>query len=170
MYFLFLFKNCLIWLEFTEVCFQDSNKQVSIESDHEQATSHYSKECLVYLSIDMTLGLEEWDRFICSYVPRLIHSTLMSMGLIPNTQNCGFRMRRECREPFPRHRLQKKPLVNDPGMHHGMCVTHVPWCMSGSLTRGGGEKIPAFPVHAQPAISRSWQEAHCMWSSHAQYW
>ena len=22
----------------------------------------------------------------------------------------------------------------------GTCVTHVPWCMSGSLTRGGGEK------------------------------
>ena len=41
---------------------------------------------------------------------------------------------------FPRHRLQRKPLVSDPGMHHGTCVTHVPWCMSGSLTRGGGEK------------------------------
>ena len=24
-------------------------------------------------------------------------------------------------------------------MHHGTCVTHMPWCMSGSLTRGGGE-------------------------------
>ena len=35
---------------------------------------------------------------------------------------------------FPRHRLQRKPLVSDPGMHHGTCVTHVPWCMSGSLT------------------------------------
>ena len=33
-----------------------------------------------------------------------------------------------------------KPLVSDPGMHHGTCVTHVSWCMSGSLTRGGGEK------------------------------
>ena len=26
---------------------------------------------------------------------------------------------------FPRHRLQRKPLVSDPGMHHGTCVTHV---------------------------------------------
>ena len=26
------------------------------------------------------------------------------------------------------------PRVNDPGMHHGTCVTHVPWCMPGSLT------------------------------------
>ena len=28
------------------------------------------------------------------------------------------------------------PRVSDPGMHHGTCVTHVPWCMSGSLTSG----------------------------------
>ena len=42
-------------------------------------------------------------------------------------------MRREYRERFPRHRLQKKPLVSDPDMHHGMCVT---------LTRGGGENVP----------------------------
>ena len=39
-----------------------------------------------------------------------------------------------CRERFPHHRLQKKPLVSDPGMHHGTCVTYAPWCMSGSLT------------------------------------
>ena len=49
-------------------------------------------------------------------------------------------MRRECREC--RHRLQRKPLVSDPCMHHGTCVTHVPCCMSGSLIRGGGESIP----------------------------
>ena len=30
------------------------------------------------------------------------------------------------------------PLLggSDPDMHHGTCVTHVPWCMSGSLTSG----------------------------------
>ena len=37
---------------------------------------------------------------------------------------------------FPRRRFQRKLLVSDPGMHHGTCVTHVPWCMSGSLTCG----------------------------------
>ena len=26
--------------------------------------------------------------------------------------------------------------VSDPDMHHGMCVTHVPWCMLGLLTSG----------------------------------
>ena len=28
------------------------------------------------------------------------------------------------------------PLVSDPDMHQGTCVTHVPWCMPGSLTSG----------------------------------
>ena len=32
-------------------------------------------------------------------------------------------MRRECRERFPCHHLQRKPRVSDPGMHHGTCVT-----------------------------------------------
>ena len=28
------------------------------------------------------------------------------------------------------------PRYSDPDMHHGTCVTHVPWSMSGSLTSG----------------------------------
>ena len=60
------------------------------------------------------------------------------MGLLPDTQNRELRMCQECREHFPRHRLQRKPLVSDPGMHQGTCGTHVPWCMSGSLNHGGG--------------------------------
>ena len=66
-------------------------------------------------------------------------------GLLSDTHNYGLRMRRECRECFPRPRLQRKPLVNDLAMHHGTCVTHVPWCMSGSLTRGGGGNVPGIP-------------------------
>ena len=54
-------------------------------------------------------------------------------------------MRRECRECFPRHRLQRKPLVSDHDMHHGTCVAYVPWCMSGSLIHGGGENVPGIP-------------------------
>ena len=58
---------------------------------------------------------------------------------------CGLRMRRECRERFLRHRLQRNWLVSDPGMHHGTCVTHVPWFMPGSPARGGGENVPGIP-------------------------
>ena len=28
------------------------------------------------------------------------------------------------------------PRVSDPNMHHGTCMTYVPWCMPGSLTSG----------------------------------
>ena len=37
-------------------------------------------------------------------------------------ENCGLRVRQECREHFSHHRLQRKPLVSDPSMHHGTCV------------------------------------------------
>ena len=68
-----------------------------------------------------------------------------SMGLLPDTYNCGLCIRRECPGRFPRHRLQRKPLVSDPGMHHDTCVMHVPWCMSGSLTSGEGENVHGIP-------------------------
>ena len=61
---------------------------------------------------------------------------------------------------FPRRRFQRKPLVSDPGMHHGTCVTHVPWCMSRSLTCGDGENVPGIPGACAPTILRIWQEAH----------
>ena len=67
------------------------------------------------------------------------------MGLLPDTLNRRLCMRPEYRERFLRHRLPKKITSYDPGMHHGTCVVHVPWCMSGSLTRGDGEKIPGIP-------------------------
>ena len=87
--------------------------------------------------------------FCCGMVPtsfsHIFPANFKRMGLLPDTPNCGLRMRSECRERFPRHRCQRKPLVSDPGMHHGTCVTHVPWCMSGSQTRGGGENVPGIP-------------------------
>ena len=67
------------------------------------------------------------------------------MGLLPNMLNYGLSMHWECWERFPRHWLQMKPLLSDPGMHHGTCVSYVPWCMSGSLTRGGGGNVPGTP-------------------------
>ena len=32
--------------------------------------------------------------------------------------------------------FSQPPRVSDPDMHHGTCVTHVPWYMPGSLTSG----------------------------------
>ena len=58
-------------------------------------------------------------------------------------------------------------------MHHGTCVTHLPSCMSGSLTCGGGENFPEIPGACAPAILRIWQEAHWKYSEprqHCIYW
>ena len=57
--------------------------------------------------------------------------------------------------------FNKKPQVSAPGIYHDTYVKNVPWCISGSLSRGGGETFLAFPAHAQPAILHIWQEAHC---------
>ena len=54
-------------------------------------------------------------------------------------------MHRECRKCFLLRRLQSKPLVSHPRMYHGTCVTHVPWCLSGSLNHSGGENVPDIP-------------------------
>ena len=70
---------------------------------------------------------------------------LCTMNLWPDTYKCGLHMRRECRERFLCHKLQRKPLVSDPGMHHGTCFMHVSLYMSGSLTRGGGENFSGIP-------------------------
>ena len=68
-------------------------------------------------------------------------------------------MCRECREPFHRHQLQRKPLVSDPGMHRGTCVTHVPWCMPGSLTRRSVENVPGILGACATRNFSIWQEA-----------
>ena len=57
--------------------------------------------------------------------------TCVSYGPLARYVKLGLRMRRECRELFPRHRG-----FCNPDMHHGTCVTHVPWCIPGSLTIG----------------------------------
>ena len=35
--------------------------------------------------------------------------------------------------------------VSDPDMHHGTCVTHVPWCMPDALKSAVGENVPGIP-------------------------
>ena len=54
-------------------------------------------------------------------------------------------------------------------MHHGTCVTHVPWCMSGSLTCGDRNNVPGIPGTCALAILRIWQEAH-VWFCTARFY
>ena len=68
------------------------------------------------------------------------------MGLLPDTQKLRVMQVPGMSETFSPPPTSKKPLVIDPGMNHDKGVTHVPWCMSGSLPRGGGENVPGIPV------------------------
>ena len=62
--------------------------------------------------------------------------------------------------PFIGSRL----LISDPGIHHGTCVTHVPWCISGSLTRGGEENVPGIPGAC--ATRNIMYLVRCPWPTH----
>ena len=106
---------------------------------HPCVTARFSPQRPVVCSFDLLLAETR-----CGTRSRCA-ANLSTMGLLPDTQNCGLRMRRECRERFTHHPPQRNRLVSDPDMHHGTCVTHVPWCMSGSLARGGGENVPSMP-------------------------
>ena len=86
---------------------------------------------------------------------------LRTMGLLPDTRNCGLRMRRECRERFPHHRLQRKPLVSDPDIHQGTCVTHVG--ISNQRWRENAPGIPsACATHNFAYLARG-PCIHCVW-------
>ena len=50
--------------------------------------------------------------------------------------SCKIRKSRDTHAPGMPGTFSSSPRVGDPGMHHGTCVTHVPWCMPGSLTSG----------------------------------
>ena len=61
------------------------------------------------------------------------------------------------------------PCVSDPDMHHVTCVTHVPWCMPGSLTsgflwsRGAGKMFPAFLAPIIDLVCQKCSEPSTVW-------
>ena len=74
-----------------------------------------------------------------------IHIKRAVMGLLPDMENCGLRMRRECRERFPRHY----------GLAIPTCITARAWrtCRDAYRDRlpavsfevRGGENVPGIP-------------------------
>ena len=115
------------------------------------------------LVMDAWFGLHLARNLLEGQVARIV---LMSPGFpvsngpLARYVNCGLRLRRECWECLPSHRV-----FAIPDMHHGTCVTHVSWFMPGSLTSGflwnrWWGKFPAFPVHVQPTILSISKEAY----------
>ena len=99
-------------------------------------------------------------RFVCFVDLLILCSTKVHAYL--SWASCQIRKIAGAHAPGMPGTFSPSPQVSDPDMHHGTCVTHVPWCMPGSLTNGflwnrrRGKTFPAFPAHAQPAILRIW--------------
>ena len=84
------------------------------------------------------------------------------IGLLPDTQNCGLRMRREYREYFPRHR----GLVIPRRTCHDACRDR--WLVV-FFEVAAGKTFPAFTAHAQSVILRIWYEVHGV-EDNGQHW
>ena len=94
--------------------------------------------------------------YICTYIPWNIHNRMHSIWHIHNRMYTVYPMKytqphsisygplaryvkllsRVAYAPGMPGTFSPPPRVSDPDIHHGTCVTHVPWCMSGSLTSG----------------------------------
>ena len=66
-------------------------------------------------------------------------------GLLPDTLIVGCACPGNAVNVFPAIDFKEKTRVSDPDMHHVTCVTHMPWFMSGLLTRGDWENVPGIP-------------------------
>ena len=116
--------------------------------DLEKAFDHVPQKVLWWAM--RKVGVEEW-------IVRLVQAMYNNAWT-----SCQIREIAGAHAPGMPGTFSPSPQVSDPDMHHGTCVTHVPWCMPGSLTSGfiwnrrRGKTFPAFPAHAQPAILRIW--------------
>ena len=91
-----------------------------------QATASLRSDSIVVAPIRQIISSESGESHVSiKSLNYLVHvsSGESSHNSISNLET--FPYHRECREPFPHHRLQRKSLVSDPSMHHGRCITHV---------------------------------------------
>ena len=71
-------------------------------------------------------AVEVWE-WISNFIPNFTgHVTTYSWASYQIRKIAGCACAGNAGNVFPRRRFQMKPLVSDPGMHHGTCVTHVP--------------------------------------------
>ena len=113
---------------------------------------------------DVTMKMYKllWQFLCLSGLYNLHTKALISNDVKMQWASCQIRKIAGAHAPGMPGTFSPSPQVSDPDMHHGTCVTHVPWCMPGSLTSGflwnrrRGKTFPAFPAHAQPAILRIW--------------
>ena len=103
---------------------------------HRNASSRIN--FVVKAVLDYQIATEIW-RWLCFAVVWFDNTYRLVSGLLhlcfygPLTRYIKLRVAHAPEMPGT---LSPPPLASDPNMHHGTCMTHVPWCMPGSLTSG----------------------------------
>ena len=100
-----------------------------------------SNVCLTMLNNSENNGTED----IVLLTPTLGLWDSQDMGLLPDAQKLRVAHAHAPEMPgaISPPPTSKQTVISDPGMHHGTCVTHLPWCLSGSLIarwRGKGSR------------------------------
>ena len=121
-------------------------------------------ECAFICQITHTLTLRILSHTYCvwSKLKGRFVNLINFINVCATWASCHIRKIAGAHAPGMPGTFSPSPHVSDPDMHHGTCITHVPWCMPESLTSGflwnrrRGETFPAFSAHAQPAILRIW--------------
>ena len=85
----------------------------------------------VHFITDMALLYSLWRDY---WPPAL--SLLRKKKTASQWASCQIRKIAGCAYTGNAGNVSTPPRFCDPDMHHGMCVTHVPWCIPGSLTNG----------------------------------
>ena len=142
------------------------NKSTLVMAWCRQATSHYLCQCWPKYMSPYDFSGPRWVKkvWVNRSIPdhRRFKCEQSTKFTIQPWASCQIRKIAGAHAPGMPGTFSPSPRVSDPDMHHGTCVTHVPWCMPGSLTSGflwnrrRGKTFPAFPAHAQPAILRIW--------------
>ena len=118
-------------------------------SEHYIASNHRQLDCLYNSLFRLTSrkapALCEWNPSVTGGFPLQMASNRDSVSASIHGPLTSYVKLRVAHSPEMPGTFSPPPLVSDPGMHHGTCVTHVPRCMSGSLTRGGEENVPVIP-------------------------
>ena len=72
----------------------------------------------------------------CVNARRAVTSHVICLCILENGPLATYVKLRVAHAPEMPGTVYPPPRVSDPDMHHGTCVTHVPWCMPGSLNSG----------------------------------
>ena len=111
----------------------DKSTFVKVVAWYHLETSNYLNQCRPKW-VPIAFSQLTW-----SSQPSLVHRTwqlILHPGHMPNGPFTRYAKLWVAHAPGMPGTFSPQPRVSDLDMHHGTCVTHVPWCMSGSLTSG----------------------------------